>query len=506
MSITGPGSITAANVTAQTNMFTQLDQLSEELGTGEAAQTYSGLNSQAGLALELSAQLSALSGYSSTATTVGTTLSIAQSALGQLSSVSNDVAQAIGEQGSYSLDSNGQTQTQVAAASYLDQIFALLNTQSGSNYVFSGSAVNQPSVASTDDILNGTGTQAGLTQIIEQRAQADGVGATGRLDIPTVPSGSSTVSISQDAAGSPFGFQLSGVTSSLTGATVTGPTGSPPAISINLGSNPSAGESISFALTLPDGSSQTITLQATTSSPPGTNQFTIGANNDATASNLQSALSTAVGNLASTALPAASAMTAANNFFAIPPQVVDATGSPPDYSTATSLTDGTSANTVLWYTGGNSATPLQTATAQVGPSLTVSYGLQANEQAITSLIANVAVLATTTYSASDPNAQASYQALSQSVETNLTGQSGTQSISDIEAQIANAQTTVQNATTLNTQTQTTLQDMLSGFENVNQDQVGEQILTLQNALSASMSVTARLAQLSLVNYLSSVSG
>jgi flagellar hook-associated protein 3 FlgL len=506
MSITGPGSVTASLVTAQTNMFNQLDQLSEELGTGEAAQTYSGLNSQAALALELSAQLSALSGYSSTTTSLGTTLSIAQSALSELSDVSSDVSESLSDQSTFSLDSNGQTQVQEEAASYLDQIISLLNTQDGDNYIFSGSATNQQSVASTDDILNGTGTQAGLTQIISERAQADGVGALGRLDIPTVASGSSTVSINQDASGSPFGFQLSGVTSNLTGATVTGPSGTPPAISVDLGSNPNAGDSISFALTLPDGSSQTITLQATTSSPPGTDQFTIGSDADATASNLQSALTSAVGSLASTALPAASAIAASNNFFAIPPQVVDASGTPPDYSTATSLTDGTTANTVFWYTGGNSSNPLQTATAQVGPSLTVDYGLQANEPAITSLIANVAVLAATTYSASDSNAQASYDALCQSVSTNLAGQSGTQSISDIQTQIAAAQTTVQNATTINTQTQNTLQDMVQGFEGINQSQIGEQILTLQNSLSASMSVTARLSQLSLVNYLSSVSG
>jgi len=118
----------------------------------------------------------------------------------------------------------------------------------------------------------------------------------------------------------------------------------------------------------------------------------------------------------------------------------------------------------------------------------------------------VAVLAATTYSASDPNAQASYQALTQDVTANLNGQPGTQSISDIEAAIANAQTTVKNATTINTQTQTTLQDMLQGFEGVNQNQIGEDILTLQNNLSASMSVTARLAQLSLVNYLAPSSG
>ena len=134
--------------------------------------------------------------------------------------------------------------------------------------------------------------------------------------------------------------------------------------------------------------------------------------------------------------------------------------------------------------------------------MTIAYGMRANEQAISTLVANVAVLAATTYSASDPNAQTSYQALSQSVAANLDGQAGTQKITDIEANLANAQTTVANATTLNTQTQNTVQNMLQGIEGVDQNKIGEDILTLQTNLSASMSVTARLAQLSLVNYLS----
>jgi flagellar hook-associated protein 3 FlgL len=296
------------------------------------------------------------------------------------------------------------------------------------------------------------------------------------------------------------------VNSSLTGATVTGPSGAPPSVSVAFASDPTAGQSIQFNLTLPDGSTQTITLQATANSPPGANQFTIDPNLSVTATNLQTALTSAVSNLAQTALPAASAIAAANNFFADPPQVVDA-GSPPDYATAMSLENGTPANTVFWYTGENGSTPaLQTATAQVGPSLSIAYGMRATEPAITSLLANVAVLAATTYSPSDPNAQASYQALCQSVTANLAGQPGTQSIDDIEANLANAQTTVKDANNVNTQTQTALQDMLQGIEGVNQNQIGEQILTLQNNLSASMSVTARLAQLSLVNFLAPVTG
>ncbi len=501
MSITGPGSITAANIQAVTNMNNQLDQLSEELGTGQAAQTYSGLGSQAGLALSLSAQLAAINGYSSTATAVGTTLSIAQSALTGISSSAAAVQQALEQPGAFTLDNNGQTQAQTGAASELDQIISLLNTQVGNNYIFSGSAANQPSVASTDDILNGNGAQAGLTQLIAARQQADlGVGGLGRLSLATA---SSTVTVSQD--GSPFGFQLTGVNSSLTGATVTGPSGSPPSISVAIGATPpNVGDTIQFDLTLPDGSSQTITLTGTNASPPGANQFTIGATAGATATSLQTALTSALSNLAQTALPAASAITAANDFFnSQPPQIVAG----PPYNTSMSVVSGTPANTVFWYTGENGATPaLQTATALVGPSTTVAYGMRANEPAISNILANVAALAATTFSASNPNAQASYDALSQDVQANLTPQSGTQSVADIQADLANAQTTVKNASSLNTQTQTTLTDMLQGIEGINQDQIGEQILALQNSLSASMSVTARLSQLSLVNYLAPVTG
>ena len=503
MSITGPGSITAANLAAQNNMFNQLSKLSLQLGTGQVSQTYAGLGPQAGLALSLSSQLAALDGYSTTATTVNTTLTLAQSVLTQLDSAGAAVKQSVNKQSSFVLDSNGQTSTQQSAAGYLDQILSLLNTRAGDTYLFSGEAVNTPSVASTSDILNGNGTQAGLTQVMAERLQADqGASGLGRLVIP--PASGTSVSISEDVAGSPFGFKLGSVSSSLTGATVTGPSGSPASISVALGSNPNAGDTIAFNLTLPDGSTQAITLQATTTSPPGANQFTIGATAAATATNLQTALSGAVSSLAQTALPAASAVAAADNFFSSdPPQRV---GGPP-FDTATSLVNGTSANTVFWYTGEDGTTPArQTATAQVGPDITIAYGMRANEQAISTLVANVAVLAAATYSASDPNAQKSYQALCQKVTANLDGQPGTQQITDIEASLANAQTASANATTLNTQTKSTLQDMLQGIEGVDQNKIGVEILTLQNNLSASMSVTARLAQMSLVNYLSAPTG
>ena len=60
------------------------------------------------------------------------------------------------------LTSTGQTIGQQNAASQLSAMVGMLNTQVGDRYIFSGNAISTPAVASSDDILNGSGTQAGL--------------------------------------------------------------------------------------------------------------------------------------------------------------------------------------------------------------------------------------------------------------------------------------------------------------------------------------------------------
>jgi hypothetical protein len=504
MAITGIGSNISVSLQAQRQMYEQLDVLSRQLGSGQKAAVYSDLGPQAGLTVGLDSQLSAINAYNDTVTTVGTTLSIAQEALSQIASVGSAVQQGVTSQpATFTLDNNGQTKNQEAAATQLDQVLNLLNTQSGDNYLFSGSAVKSPSVETTAHILNGNGAQAGLKQLISERSQADlGAGGLGRLLIPAAVG--STVSIGEDVPGSPFGFKLAGISSSLTGSAVTQPSGSPKTMTLALGALPNDGESVQFNLTLPDGSSQTLTLQATAAASPGPNQFAIGTTPALTAGNLQAALISAVGNLAQTALPAASALAAANDFFnSNPPQRVAG----PPFNSATALQNGTSANTVSWYMGESGATPArQTALAQVGPSMTISYGMRASEQAIGSLVANIAALAATSYAPGNANAAASYSALTQRVAANLSGQPGTQTMSDIEADIANAQVISNNANAANQQTKTTLANLLQSIEGVSTEQIGAQILSLQNNLQASLSTTVRLSQLSLVNYLGATGG
>src|SRR5664279_633931 len=498
MTVSGVSSKIAPLIQSALDINKQLDDLQRQLGSGQKADTYAGLGSQSGIAVALNAQLSAIKSFNDTMTNAGMSISIQQAALQKIANtVQSSTTQAI-----FAIDGTGQTTSQKTAQSQLDQVLSLLNTQGGNGYLFSGSGLNQPSVDTADHILNGNGAQAGLKQVITERNQADlGADGLGRLVIPAAAG--TTVAVSEDAASSPFGLKLAGVNSTLTGATVTGPTGSPAAISVALGAtNPNNGDTITYTFALPDGTSQTLQLQATTSASPGPNQFTIGATPAATAANLQAALTAGVSKIGSTSLSAASAMAASNDFFEDPPQRVS--GSP---ATASALVDGTSANTVFWYTGEDGAgSARSTATARIDPTTIVSYGTRANEQGIRWIVQNIAALAATSYSPSDPNESASYAALNSRVYSALGVPAGVQNITDIESSLATAQTAMASTQSQHQQTSNMLTTMQQSIEGVDVNQVGAQILSLQTSLSASLSTTARMASLNLLSYLAPVTG
>jgi len=296
------------------NLNNQLTTLSTQLSSGVKSTNYAGMGVNEGFAIAARAQLANITAFGTTMTNVNTVISAANTALQTLSSIGSQV-QSGASSGSLDLDSTGQTVAQGTAASELSAVVGVLNTQVGDRYIFSGSAINTPAVASADTIMNGTGTQAGLKQVIAERQQADlGTNGLGRLVIssPTPTS----VQVSEDVAGSPFGLKLNSVSSTLTGATVTGPSGSPAAASVDLGAtNPNPGDQVSFTFNLPDGTTQTVQLTATSTTPPPTGSFTIGATPTTTAANLNTALTASIATLANTKLVAASAVEAGDNFF-----------------------------------------------------------------------------------------------------------------------------------------------------------------------------------------------
>ena len=317
MSINGIGFNNALFGLAVTNLSSQMNDLSEQLATNEKSTTYAGMGINEGFAIAARSQLSNLSAFANTITNVTTSINAANTALQSLSAIATSV-QKNAAATSQTINSAGQTLGQGNALAQLASVVGILNTQAGDRFLFSGSAVNTPPVADFGPLLNGSGTQAGLKQLIAERAQADGTTGLGRLTVspPTTSGATTSFSIAEDAAGSPFGLKLGAVTSSLTGVTVNGPSGSPAALSFSFGAtNPNPGDQITVGFTLPDGTTDAVKLTASSQTPPPSGSFSIGATPAATAANLNAALNTGIGTVAGTSLVAASAVQAGHEFF-----------------------------------------------------------------------------------------------------------------------------------------------------------------------------------------------
>ncbi|SHH61846.1 hypothetical protein [Bradyrhizobium erythrophlei] len=291
----------------------QMTALQSQLTTGEKSTTYAGMGVNEGFAIAARSQLSNISAFTDTMSNINTDIGIANTGLQSLVDIGTTMVNAANST-MQTLSSAGQTIAQQTAYSQLSSMLGILNLQAGDRYLFSGSAINTPAVAPVDTILNGTTTQAGLKQVISERQQADlGTSGLGRLIVAS-PS-TNSVQVVEDAAGSPFGMKLSAASSTLTGATLTGPSGSPSGVSINLATNPNNGDQVKFSFNMPDGTTESFQLTASSATPLPTGSFAIGATPAATAANLKAALTTAIGTLANTSLVAASAIAAGNDFF-----------------------------------------------------------------------------------------------------------------------------------------------------------------------------------------------
>lgn len=497
MALNGVGARTSYLAFPLLNMKAQLDVLNQQLASGKIADSYAGQGADRGLAVGLRAQLSLFDAFTSTATNVKTRLDLANLSLQGLSDISDQI-KAAAHNADLTVNIHGQTMGQVNARGAFEDALALLNTQSGGRYLFSGRATDTPATASSDLILNGDGVRAGLIQVIDERRQADLGDGLGRLAIsaPTT----SSVSLAEDAAGSPFGLKLRGVVSRLDGAVVTGPAGVPQDLTIDFSAATLAeGDDIVLSFNLPDGSIETITLTATTTDPAPAGSFLIGPDADTTTANFNQALTGAVDKLAHTALVAASAMAAGNDFFTSdPPQRVAG----PPFDSATAQIDGTAADTVAWYTGEKGTDSARgTAVAKVDQSITVAYGARADEDAIRLQLQTFAVYAAVTAPASDANSRGQLAALNQRVGDALAPKTGAQTLQTMQADFAGAQLAIKASSERQSQAKVMTQSMLDAIEGISREEVTTKILALQTSLTASYQTTAMLYRNSLVNYL-----
>jgi len=282
MSISSIGAQSTLIMKQLVQMRAQFDDLQRQLGTGHKSATYSGLGIDRGVTVSLNSQLSAISSYDDTIQNVMARINLMNTALGNMISISSQVKAAMVQANGVSNGSGAEVAQQTGLNS-LDQLLALLNAQAGDRYLFSGRATDTPAVETLDHIMNGNGSRAGLKQLINERNQAD-LGADGRGRLTIGAGGPNTVQIDEQAT--TFGFKLGSITSTVAGATTSGPTGAPPSMSIDFSAAaPTPGQTVTVRLSLPDGTSENLTLTATTDSPPGANEFTIGGTPGQTATN-----------------------------------------------------------------------------------------------------------------------------------------------------------------------------------------------------------------------------
>jgi flagellar hook-associated protein 3 FlgL len=499
--ITGLTSSAVIQAQQLVQMQQQLSDLSSQLGSGKKSQTYGGLGIDRGLDVNLRGTLSRLDAYEASVSTVNTRVQLQNLSLDRLGTISQNTQSQMLAPQDFKLIANGQTNAQIQARDSLDEALNLLNQKAGNTYLFSGTATDTPATDTVDHILNGNGTAVGLKQVISERLLADqGSDGRGRLAPPSALG--STVTLAEDGV-HPFGYKLAGASTDIVGAIVTGPSGAPPSLSINLGGvNPPDGATVHVQLNLPDGTSTSIDLTASSAVPTPAGSFAIGATVANTATNLAAAIDTKIQSLAKTDLAAASAVAASNNFFntdaSNPAQRVNG----PPFDTATSLRNATATDTVKWYTGDDGTNnPRSTMMARVDDAITVSYGIRGNEEALRTSVQSFATLAAVSFLGSDPSANDRYNALTQRIGTNLAPSSTVQQISAIQTQIAGANLAANAAKTRIDDKKALLQNVLNGIENVDPNQVGVQLLALQTQLQASLQVTSMLSKLSLVNFM-----
>ncbi|WP_020188055.1 hypothetical protein [Methylopila sp. 73B] len=496
---------------AMANNNAKLQDLSEQLASGKVSSTYAGLGTGRDVALAMKAKLTQLDSYDGVGATVGTRIAVMNTVVDGLDTIASEIA-SFDSSASYSL-SGGQTATQSQAGAYLNEAISYLNSDVDGRYLFSGASTDTEPVLSAEEILSDDGDKAGLKTVIYERGLADlGADGRGRLDVSEASGASFTVS--EEESGD-FGFKLSSASSSLTGGVVEGPTGDPATLTLGVDGTPSDGQTVTVTLTLPDGSTEDLTLTARTDDGAELQdgEFLIGATPEETTANLQAAFDSSLQTLADTSLTAASAVAAGNDFFTSDGEPARVTGFDGTYATdaeriaalqsATSLdTTGTADLTVAWYRGDDATSdPRDAATAKIADGVTVSYGAQANESAFANVIKSLAVLSATTFSASDANAEARYEALRERTVGALSSTETSSALQSVASDLAIANTSIEAAGDRHDAARALAEDALSGVVDADSDEVTVKILALQSSIEASYSVAATLKSLSLVNYL-----
>lgn len=499
----GTGAYRAAKPNEFVSTRAQFDDLQRQLDTKQRSTSYGDLGIDRRVSLDLNAKISTLDSWLSGIDLSNVNLKLQTTSVENFAKLTSETRNDT-RSNSYVPSASGRSSPQVLAEEKFKQSLDLLNIAVNGRYLFSGKTSDTQPAAGFDEIINGDGAgKAGLKQLIDERRQADLGSGLGRL---TAGGAGTTATIAEEATVHPYGFKIAGISGSSAALATTFNPGPPADVSVNVASQPAAGDTVRLKLNLPDGTQEEIVLTARATGTTGsdTDSFEIGADPNATAANLRNSINAALGKEAKTTLSAASSQVAAQDFFAgslnNPPKRVP--GPPFDTATAPPTNAGAAATTVIWYRGDDGSDPARsTSTVQIDQGQIVGTGARANEEAFRVGLAQFAIMAVENFPAGDANSQARYEAMTSRVSEKLGFGGSTQKPAEIITELGSAQTALASAKERHQSTKDYLTTTLSGIENVSTEEVATQILSLQTQLQASYQVTSMLSKLSLTNFL-----
>lgn len=330
---------------------------------------------------------------------------------------------------------------------------------------------------------------------------------TGRLNAEALGTPPTTIRLQEEIPATEFGYRLSSASTTSSKVTVSAVSGPSASVSIAFNGIPRSGESITVNLTLPDGTTTPMSLQAVDREPQ-TGQFRIGANAEETAASFEAALKLKLDDVSKTTLVAASTYAAADDFFSADgvPRRIDLSNGIENAKGWAPTTGFDSRPTIKWYNGeiGTAGdNPRLSATAQVDDSTKVGYGVRANENGLRQMVMTLAAMSIQEYDLSDTTSQGRFSAMVERQITNFSTDTATNdsSVEQITLQLGVVRATVGTAQARNVQFTGQLETLLGEVEQVRMEETVMQLLAIKTRLEASFQTTATVAGLSLVNYL-----
>jgi flagellar hook-associated protein 3 FlgL len=489
------------NVRSLISMRYTLQDLQRQLASGLKSETYGGLGNERVSSLTFRNQAGIADGYTNVIDLTTIRLNVMDQSTNELRTLVENARKVMLQTrgtGGYPEITSAVKQVQAQ----FEQMISSLNAQHEGLYLYSGRTRDVKPVVDPNTLMLGDGTNAGLTQVIDERRQADAGTGNGRMITSNV---GTLTTLSEDAAGNPFGIKLVAGTAGggMSNVTVAGPAGAPSAISFNFTGQPLTGERLSFTARLPDGKTMNLGFAVDTAGTSDDSVFTVGATPAATAANLQAAIDQRLASIGQGELRAASGLVAAQEFFSgsntvQPPRVAG-----PPFATSTAYAVPGSRPTVIWYRGDDDTTVAarDTQKSEVDTGMSISLGARANEPALRDSLVALGMFLSDSYPPGISSTQDRFDAGSARAIQLFNSTGGPNAILEMNGDFGLATSQVTQAKTRHQDRKQFLTGLLSEIESAPREEVAVKLTSLQTQLEASYQTTSRLSQLSLVRFL-----